>query len=57
MQSVYVTTEGPCTGCVMLQDAACAVRVWRGSDVTAVDQDTTPSQTARVRENHHANEQ
>lgn len=33
----------------MLQDAACVVREWRGSAVTAVDQDTTPSQTARVR--------
>lgn len=31
----------------MLQDAACVVREWRGSAVTAVDQDTTPSQTAR----------
>lgn len=53
---MYVTTEGQCTRCVMLQDAACAVRVWRGSDATAVDLDTTPSQTARVRMNHHANE-
>lgn len=53
---MYVTTEGQCMGCVMLQGAACAVRVWRGSDATAVDLDTTPSQTARVRKNHHANE-
>lgn len=44
--SVYVTTEGPCMGYATIQDAACAVRVWRGSDVTAANQDTTPSQTA-----------
>ncbi|KAF3858226.1 hypothetical protein F7725_011427, partial [Dissostichus mawsoni] len=47
--SVYVTTEGPCMGYATIQDAACAVRVWRGSDVTAANQDTTPSQTASVR--------
>lgn len=47
VSSVYVTTEGPCVACVMLQDAACAVRVWKGRDASAVDQDTTPSQTAR----------
>lgn len=47
VSSVYATTEGQYTGCVMLQDAACAVGVWRGSDVTAVNQDTTPSRTAR----------
>lgn len=57
MQSVYVTTEGQCMEYVMLQDAACAVRMWRGSDATAVEQDTTPFQTARVRENRHASEQ
>lgn len=42
------TTEGQHMVCAMLSDAACAVRVWRGRDVTAVDQDTTPSQTARL---------
>lgn len=47
VNSVYVTIEGQRTGCAMRQDAASAVRVWRGSDAIAVNQDTTPSQTAR----------
>lgn len=47
VSSVYVTTEGRCIVCVMLQGAACAVRMWKGSNVTAVNLDTTPSQTAR----------
>lgn len=51
-QSVYVTTEGQLTGCVMVQDAVYAARVWKGSDVTAVNRDTTPSQIARVRMNN-----
>lgn len=53
LQSVYVTTEGQCTGCVMVQDAVCAAKVWRGSDVNAVNQDTTPFQIARVRMSVH----
>lgn len=47
VSSVYATTGGQRMGCVTLQVAACAVRVWRASDVTAVNQDTTLSQTAR----------
>lgn len=46
--SVYATTEGRCTRCATRQDAACVVRVWTDSDATAVNQDTTPSQTARL---------
>lgn len=42
------TTEGQHMGCATLSAAACVVRVWRGRDVTAVDLDTTPSQTARL---------
>lgn len=49
-QRVFVTTEGLWVGYAMLQAAACASRAWRASAATAVDLDTTPSQTARVRE-------
>lgn len=48
-QSVNVTTEGQCRQYVMPQDSACAVRVSEVLDVTAANQDTTPSPTVKVK--------
>lgn len=47
-QSVCATPGGRCGRCVMLRGAACVARVWTGSTVSAANQDSTTSQTARV---------
>lgn len=48
-QSAHVTTEGQCRPYAMPWDSVCAVRVSGVQDVSAVNQDTTPSPTVKVR--------
>lgn len=47
VSSVNVTTEGQCRQYVMPQDSACAVGLSEVLDVTAANQDTTPSPTVK----------
>lgn len=49
VQGVCVTAVDQCWSCVMRQGAASVVMVWRVRDVTAVNQGTTHSLTAKVR--------